>query len=96
MGIPMVGGRQLADTDRETRPRVAVVNQALARLLAGGASPIGRRIVLEDAEVEIVGVAGDARFSSLRDAAPATIYLPFRQYAQHRMTFVMRITATLA
>ena len=74
---------------------VAVVNQALARQIAR--EPAGRRRPQRaassgpDKPVEIVGLAADARFASLRDPAPPTIYLPYRQHRQHRMSFAVRV-----
>jgi len=93
MGIPMLAGRDLAATDRESSPRVAMINQTLARQLPGGGAAIGQRIRLagEKEDIEIVGVVGDARFASLRDPAPRTLYLPYRQHRQHRMTFALRV-----
>lgn len=93
MGIPLAGGRSFAERDRSGQPRVAIVNQALARLIgAPGGIPLGTRLAYEqpDSDVEVVGVAGDARFASLRDVAPPTLYLPFRQYRQHQATFAAR------
>ena len=93
MGIPILAGRDLAAADRENSPRVAMVNQTLARQLPGGGAAIGQRIRLagEKEDLEIVGVIGDARFASLRDPAPRTLYLPYRQHRQHRMTFALRV-----
>lgn len=90
MGIPLAAGWEFAVTDRETSPRVLVVNQALARLLPGGDSPVGRHVSYGDADQEIVGLASDARFASMRESAPPTIYIPFRQHPQRRMTYAMR------
>ena len=94
MGIPMLAGRDLSTGDRETSARVAVINQALARQIArGGPDAVGRRFLFEapDRPVEVVGLVADARFASLRDQAPATMYLPYRQYRQHRMSFAARV-----
>ena len=75
MGIPILAGRDLAAADRENSPRVAMVNQTLARQLPGGGAAIGQRIRLvgEKEDLEIVGIIGDARFASLRDPAPRTL-----------------------
>jgi predicted permease len=93
MGIPLLSGRDFTIQDREGAPRVALVNQALARILAGAGEPIGRRILYEtpDSPVEIVGMTADARLATLRESAPPTLYLPYRQYSQRRMTFAVRV-----
>jgi len=90
MGIPLSAGRDFTSADREGRPRVAIVNQTLAARLSGGDSPLHRRISVDNQDVEIVGVSADARYSELRETVPPTAYLPFRQYAQHKMTFAAR------
>jgi predicted permease len=93
MGIELLTGRDFSDADREGARRTAIVNRALAELLVSGGMPIGRVVQYEgpQPDVEIVGVAADARFASLREPSPPTIYLPYRQYPQHRMTFALRV-----
>ena len=80
MGIPLLAGRDLVAQDREGAPRVAVINEALSRLLGGGAA-IGRRVAREKpvADIEVVGIASDARYTTLREPPPPTLYLPYRQ-----------------
>jgi predicted permease len=93
MGIPLLSGREFTIQDRDGAPRVALVNQALARILPGPGEPIGRRILYAtpDSPVEIVGMTADARLATLRESAPPTLYLPYRQYSQRRMTFAVRV-----
>ena len=94
MGIPLAAGRDVAAADRESTPRVAIVNQALARLLPGGGPGLGQPITHGNRSgIEVVGVVGDARFASLREPAPPTLYLPYRQSSQNRMTFAVRTAA---
>jgi predicted permease len=92
MGIPLVAGRDVELQDREKTPPVAVANEALVQQLPGGGSGVGQRINYDrNSGLEIVGVVGDARFASLREPAPPTLYLPYRQYRQNRMTFALRV-----
>jgi predicted permease len=83
MGIPLVLGRSLGESDTESAPKAAVVNQSFARDYLGDGSPIGRRFGFGDAEssaeIAIVGVVADAKFHDLREEIPPTIYLPFLQ-----------------
>jgi CRP-like cAMP-binding protein len=44
MGVPVRGGRTFVDADRADAPRVAVINETLARRLWPGESPIGKRL----------------------------------------------------
>jgi predicted permease len=93
MGIPLLAGRDVNAADREKAPRVAMVNQTLARLLPGGGVGVGQPVRLGKStdDIEVVGVIGDVRFASLRDPAPPTLYLPYRQRGQNRMTFALRV-----
>jgi predicted permease len=83
MEIPIVAGRGLTEKDDERAPKVAVINQAMARKYFGDESPIGRRFGFESPErsrdIEIVGVARDAKYSSIRMEKPYTVYLPYLQ-----------------
>ncbi|MGH9447089.1 MAG: ABC transporter permease, partial [Terriglobia bacterium] len=80
MGIPTVLGRTLRKSDTEARPRVAVVNEQFVRQFLGHGDPIGRRFsVGSRSNIEIAGVAGDAKFYGLRQGTPPTVYLPFLQ-----------------
>jgi ABC-type antimicrobial peptide transport system permease subunit len=71
-----VAGREFEFED-ESRSRVAIVNQAMARYYFGDRSPIGKHVTFEgqDRPYEIVGLVGDAKYFNLHDAAPRTVYL---------------------
>jgi putative ABC transport system permease protein len=83
-GTPILAGRDFRDEDRQESPRVAIVNETLARASLGRASPIGRRITLitpgRAVDMEIVGVVADAVYSTLRETVPPTIFYPMAQF----------------
>jgi predicted permease len=82
MEIPLLAGRATSPQDDGRAPRVAVVNQTFARRFFPGENPLGRRLGFSPEkpdEVEIVGVAGDAKYARQRDEVPPTVYLPWRQ-----------------
>ena len=82
LGIPILRGRGLLESDRRDAPRIAVVSASLAERLWPGQDPIGRRIGMSLPREEwwtVVGVAGDTRFRRLREITP-TIYLSWRQF----------------
>jgi putative ABC transport system permease protein len=81
-GTPVLAGRDFSFQNTTGRPRVAIVNQAMARYYFGGSNPIGRRVTLDHVTgggtgepYEIVGVVGDAKYLELHGPAPRTIYL---------------------
>ena len=82
MGIPLLQGRLLQESDGEAAPLVAVVNRVLVRRYFDGANPIGKRIRTGGDDRPwrtIVGVAGDVKTSGLAAEAEPTIYLSHRQ-----------------
>ena len=75
MGIPIIAGRGFTPQDINSPQRVAVVNQALVRQFFNGQNPIGKRFSLDDRPekqqwIEIVGIVGDTRYSTLKEEPP--------------------------
>jgi predicted permease len=81
MKIPLLRGRDFTGRDDLNAPKVVVVNEAFVKQYFADRDPIGRRIAWDRTmpEMEIVGVVKDAKYYSLRNEAPSTIYLSFRQ-----------------
>jgi predicted permease len=96
MEIPIVMGREFSPQDDQHAPKVAVINQAMARKHFGDDNPIGKRLGFDGpehaGEIEIVGVAGDAKYHSVRSKTPYTVYLPYSQDPKSLggMTFEVR------
>ncbi|HKD05472.1 MAG TPA: ABC transporter permease [Bryobacteraceae bacterium] len=76
MGIPLLAGRALTEQDAvESRP-VAVVSARVARQFFPDRSPLGQHLDVFHADRVIVGIAGDARYRSLRQPAEPMVYVP--------------------
>ena len=93
MGIPVVLGRSFTDRDHETAPKVVIINEAAARKYFPNENPIGRRFcssVENSGQLEIVGVLRDAKYDSVRDAAPPTMYVPYLQTRLGSAVFAIR------
>jgi predicted permease len=91
---PLVAGRDFTPPDAHG-PRVAIVNQAFARYYFGESTPIGRQFAFDGRRdrYEIVGVAGDAKYSTLHEPPPRTIYLNAFQDERGRVSqFALRTT----
>ncbi len=94
MEIPLLAGRSLTPQDDERAPRVAVINQTMARRFFGDENPLGKRFGFGSAEnsgqIEIVGVARDSRYKRPRQEVPPIAYLPFPQNGLSRTAFTVR------
>lgn len=88
MGIRLLLGRVFDPHDTATSPKVAVINQTMARQFFPGGSPIGRRFGIGDdpkhnSEFEVVGVVKDAKYMSLRERRWPAAYFPYTQNVQY-------------
>jgi len=94
MGIPLLAGRTLGDTDGAGAPPVVVVNQTLASRLWPGEDPLGRRVRLgggPSARVwTIVGVVGDVRHYGFEGEQTMQVYLPHAQWPTNYMNLLVR------
>ncbi len=92
MGIPLVRGRFFTDRDDAGAPRVALINETLARRAFPGQDPVGQRItmLMHQATFEIVGVVRDVPPFRPGDAVSPEIYWPYRQFPRLAIFFVVR------
>lgn len=76
LGIPIVEGRVLAETDLGLKPKRVMVNETFAHHFFPGVDAVGRRFGYgqDVPQFEIVGVSGDAKYRSLREPIPPTFY----------------------
>ncbi len=79
MGIPLLMGRDFAAGDGPDAPKVAIINETLARSFWRNENPIGKRIGFESAKPEIIGVIKDTKYRRLKEQIPRTVYVPFAQ-----------------
>jgi predicted permease len=82
MEIPMVLGRGFTARDNETAPKIVVINDAAAKKYFPNENPVGQRFGSSPEttdQLEIVGVLRDAKYNSVRDPAPPTMYVPYLQ-----------------
>ena len=84
MGIPLVAGREFSAADDERAAPVAVVNETMARRYWKGRNPLGERLQMKGRSLRVVGVAKDAKYSSVREAPTPFFYVPLRQNPSDR------------
>ncbi len=96
MKIPMVAGRAFTRQDTETSPKVAVINQTLAKRFFPNQNPIGKRFRLgpkgkDEKWIEIVGVCADTRYDTLRNNPPPMHFgLYHQQTEMGGLTYIIR------
>jgi predicted permease len=79
MGIPLASGREFRRADDERAALVAIVNETMAAKYWRGKNPIGQRIQVKDRWMQIVGVAKDSKYRSVRETANSFFYVSRRQ-----------------
>jgi predicted permease len=94
MELPIVRGRPFVDPDISGAQPIAVVNQSLARRLFGTEDALGRHFKMglrKDAPLyQVIGVSSDARYASVRNPVPPTVYLVQQRHPPDGATFEVR------
>ena len=97
MGLPLLRGRDVSDTDTDDRPSVTVVNRAMAERFWPEADPIGQRFFTGQRggeysqTFEVVGVVANASYNRLVEDVPNFYYLPYQQRYNSEMTLHVRV-----
>ncbi len=80
MGIAIRQGRDFTDTDNSISPKVAVINEAMARRYWPKGNALGSRILVDSIEREIVGVVPNFAYQQPNDTDPSpVVFLPYLQ-----------------
>jgi putative ABC transport system permease protein len=94
MGIPLLAGRALADSDTAQSAPVVVVSQTLARRFWPSGGAVGGRLAIDLASgarvAEIVGVVGDTKAEGIDGEEWPTIFTPYPQLPSAAMTLTVR------
>jgi len=79
LGIPLISGREFTPTDDEKAALVAIVNETMAARYWRDRNPIGERVQVKGRWMQVVGVAKDSKYESVREAPKPFFYVPLRQ-----------------
>ena len=84
MRIPLLAGREFDERDRKGALPIAIVNEAWAKVNLDGRNPVGQSVIsfgfdAKPQQVEIVGLARNARYDDLTGDFPAIVYMPLDQ-----------------
>jgi len=91
MGIAVLRGREFTERDDESSPKVAIVNETMARRYWPDQEALGKRFALkrEGPYLEIVGVGRDGKYVFLGEDPRAFFYIPFGQNYRGDMTLFL-------
>ena len=95
MGIPLIEGRTFNSEDQQKSPKVAVINQSMARRFFPNSSPIGKRFAVGETpdhpgEIEVIGVVKDAKYFTLDEGTLMAAYFPCTQNPGFFANFIVR------
>jgi predicted permease len=94
MGVPLLRGRFFTSQDSAQSRRVGVIDENFAREYFSNQDPIGRRLILEDSPVEIVGVVGHVEQwgldSNIAGAVKVQLYTLAEQVPDTWMDYVVK------
>jgi putative ABC transport system permease protein len=93
MQTRLVQGREFTEQDNEQAPRVAIVNETLARRFWPNESPLHKRFRFGSPDaplLEIVGVAQDGKYAGLNEDPKSFVYRPLWQSALNSSSLIVR------
>jgi putative ABC transport system permease protein len=93
MRIPLLSGRDVADTDTPEQPLVAVINETMARRFWPHQDAVGRRFKHNDPDakwITVIGVVGDVREFGLAYPPIPEAYYPESQNTSSGLVLVVR------
>jgi macrolide transport system ATP-binding/permease protein len=93
LGAKLQRGRYFTEDEDKSKPRVAIINQALAKEFFAGEDPIGKQILFltdKPVPIEIVGIVEDIKEGPLDTTNRSVLYIPFNQSAGNFFILVVR------
>ncbi len=90
-GTRLLAGREFTAFDTGKSPKVAIVNETLARKLVGTPYAVGRRLRMgSDESIEIVGVAENGKYQFVTENAASAIFFPILQRSSSEVILMAR------
>jgi predicted permease len=96
MGIPIVRGRDFAETDRAGAGDVTILNEAFAAALFPGEDAVGRTVNNDGRVMTVIGVARNSKYRSLGESRRNFIYVPLSQRYMGRTNLLVKTAGTTA
>ncbi len=95
LGIPLLRGRDFAETDNEKAPKVVIINEAMANRFWPDQDAVGKRFKFfgDQDYREVVGVSRDSKINSLTEQRRPFVYTPMLQEYSPQMTLEVRTSS---
>jgi ABC-type antimicrobial peptide transport system permease subunit len=94
LGQALIKGREFTVKDVAGAPKVAIINETMAKYFFGADNPLGRHIGwgrTSGTDIEIVGVAKDSKTATMRQEIHRFVYVPYMQEDEiGQITFYVR------
>jgi predicted permease len=96
MGIPVLRGRAFTESDNETAPGVAIIDESVARQYWPHDDPVGKRIRYFAANLEmhdwltVVGVVGSVKQNRIEEPPNGSVYVPLSQAPDSEIALAVR------
>jgi predicted permease len=92
--LPLLRGRDFTRYDNASAPKVAIVNETMAHRFFPTGDALGQRIRDRDLDIEIVGVAKDAKYLNLAETSQLYLYLPIAQEPTNNPALSLAVRTT--
>ena len=95
MGVPLLAGRDFTPQDNAAAPKVAIINEAMARQYWPDSNPLGKHIDMGNSKsgprsLEIIGLVKDSKYRSLTEASEPSFFEPAQQTYTTEMALHVR------
>jgi len=93
--IPLISGREFTEQDGPDSPKVAILNETMARVYFPNGQALGKRMKFgsgsDPLDIQIIGVVRDSHHSNVREKPRPFLYVPYRQEKSIRsLTYYVR------
>jgi predicted permease len=97
MRIPLLAGRDFAWNDTLSSGKKIILSEKAATALFPGLNPVGRRVDHDKESIEVIGVAGDITYNTIREGKPVEGYVPITQNGDPKPSYtaVVRVEGSV-
>jgi len=97
LGVPLIHGRAMAESDDWRAPEIAIVSESLARRVFGDEEPLGKTFRFNNDPTApvgtVVGVVQDLKWENLKQIQPV-VYMPLSQAKEHVPSTMLLVVHT--